>query len=61
MTEADHPYEEDLLNALVLGLRDYMTKCGFTDCVLGLSGGVDSALATYIASAAMGRNTSTVC
>ena len=43
-----------LLNALVLGLRDYVTKSGFTDCVLGLSGGIDSALAAYISSRAVG-------
>ncbi len=43
-----------LLDALTLGLRDYMTKCGFTDCVLGLSGGIDSALAACIAARAMG-------
>jgi NAD+ synthase (glutamine-hydrolysing) len=54
IADAETPYEEALLDALVLGLGDYMTKCGFTDCVLGLSGGVDSALATYIAAAAMG-------
>jgi NAD+ synthase (glutamine-hydrolysing) len=43
-----------ILDAVVLGLRDYMRKCGFTDCVLGLSGGVDSALACYIAARAAG-------
>ena len=43
-----------LLDALVLGLRDYMWKSGFRDCVLGLSGGIDSALACYIASRAVG-------
>ncbi|MCA9098724.1 MAG: NAD+ synthase, partial [Planctomycetaceae bacterium] len=48
------PYEADLLDALVLGLRDYLHKCGFTDCVLGLSGGIDSALACYIAAMALG-------
>lgn len=48
------PYEADLLDALVLGLRDYLHKCGFTDCVLGLSGGIDSALACYIAAMAVG-------
>ncbi len=46
--------ESLLLDALVLGLRDYMRKCGFTDCVLGISGGVDSALACYIAARAVG-------
>ncbi len=44
----------DLLDALVLGLRDYCRKSGFTDCVLGLSGGIDSALACYIAAQAVG-------
>ena len=46
--------EQEMLNALILGLRDYVGKCGFTDCVLGLSGGIDSALACYIAAAAVG-------
>jgi len=46
--------ESLLLDALVLGLRDYMHKCGFTDCVLGLSGGIDSALAACIAARAVG-------
>lgn len=46
--------EEELWGALVLGLRDYMSKCGFTDCVLGLSGGIDSALAAAIAAEAVG-------
>jgi NAD+ synthase (glutamine-hydrolysing) len=41
-------------DALVLGLGDYMRKCGFSDCVLGLSGGIDSALACYIAAQAIG-------
>ncbi len=38
----------DLHDALVLGLRDYMRKCGFKSCVLGLSGGIDSALTAYM-------------
>jgi len=46
--------EKQLFEALVLGLRDYMQKCGFTDCVLGLSGGIDSALACAIAAEAIG-------
>jgi NAD+ synthase (glutamine-hydrolysing) len=46
--------ESELLDALILGLRDYMSKCGFTDCVLGLSGGIDSTLACYIAAKAVG-------
>ncbi len=38
----------------MLGLKDYMRRCGFTDCVLGLSGGIDSAVACYIAAQAAG-------
>jgi NAD+ synthase (glutamine-hydrolysing) len=50
----DPSREMELLEALTLGLRDYMGKCGFTDCVLGLSGGIDSALAAAIAARAVG-------
>jgi NAD+ synthase (glutamine-hydrolysing) len=46
--------ESLILDALTLGLRDYMRKSGFTDCVLGLSGGIDSALAACIAARAVG-------
>ncbi len=45
---------EDLYHALVLGLRDYMGKCGFRSCVLGLSGGIDSALTACLAVEAVG-------
>lgn len=45
---------QEMLDALILGLRDYVRKCGFTDCVLGLSGGIDSALACYVAAEAVG-------
>jgi NAD+ synthase (glutamine-hydrolysing) len=45
---------QEILDALILGLRDYVNKCGFTDCVLGLSGGIDSALACYVAAEAVG-------
>ncbi|MCU0722232.1 MAG: NAD+ synthase [Planctomycetes bacterium] len=40
--------------ALVLGLRGYMRKCGFTDAVIGLSGGIDSALVAALAAEALG-------
>jgi NAD+ synthetase len=46
--------EENLYHALVLGLRDYMGKCGFKSAVLGLSGGIDSALVACLAAAALG-------
>ena len=55
LKERTRPREADLLDALVLGLRDYLRKSGFTDCVLGLSGGIDSALAAYIAAQAAGK------
>ncbi len=46
--------EETIYNALVLALRDYVTKNGFSGVVLGLSGGIDSALVAAIAVDALG-------
>jgi NAD+ synthase (glutamine-hydrolysing) len=46
--------EPEVLGALVLGLRDYARKCGFSTAVLGLSGGVDSALVACLAADALG-------
>ncbi|MBI5685407.1 MAG: NAD+ synthase [Verrucomicrobia bacterium] len=46
--------EESLYHALVLGLRDYAGKCGFKSLVLGLSGGIDSAVVGALAAAAVG-------
>jgi NAD+ synthase (glutamine-hydrolysing) len=43
-----------LHDALVLGLRDYALKCGFRSAVLGLSGGIDSAVTACLAVAALG-------
>jgi NAD+ synthetase len=45
---------EQLFRALVLGVRDYARKCGFQRSLLGLSGGIDSALVAVIATAALG-------
>jgi NAD+ synthetase len=50
------PDEEYVYRALVLGLRDYFHKCGFKSAVLGLSGGIDSALVACLAVAALGAN-----
>jgi len=47
--------EEKVFKALTLGLRDYVHKCGFKSAVLGLSGGIDSALTAVIAVEALGR------
>jgi NAD+ synthase (glutamine-hydrolysing) len=60
-----HPVSENsvvsVLNALVMGTRDYVTKCGFDKAVIGLSGGIDSALTAYIAQKALGsENVATV-
>jgi len=46
--------EEEIGRALILGLRDYIDKCGFKDVVIGLSGGIDSALTAAIAAEALG-------
>ncbi len=48
------PDVESVLKALVMGTRDYVVKCGFSKVVLGLSGGIDSALTAYIAAKALG-------
>jgi NAD+ synthetase len=48
------PPAEQLFNALSLGLRDYLRKCNFKSAVLGLSGGVDSAVVAAIAADALG-------
>jgi NAD+ synthase (glutamine-hydrolysing) len=51
-----HPTEAaaEIWCALVLGVRDYARKCGFKQVVLGLSGGIDSALVAAIAAEALG-------
>ncbi len=46
--------EEAIYKALVLGLRDYMQKCGFKSAVIGLSGGIDSSLVACLAVEALG-------
>ncbi len=43
-----------IFDALVLGVRDYAKKCGFKTALIGLSGGIDSALVSVIATAALG-------
>ena len=47
---------DQMLSALALGTRDYVHKNGFTDVVLGLSGGIDSALVAAIAVEALGAD-----
>ena len=48
-------FEEEILEALILGLQDYALKTKFNKALVGLSGGIDSALVTYIAVQAFGK------
>jgi NAD+ synthase (glutamine-hydrolysing) len=57
--EEQPPYQlqdevEAVFQALMLGTRDYVQKCGFSKVVIGLSGGIDSAVVAAIASHALG-------
>ncbi|MEH2435066.1 MAG: NAD+ synthase [Nostoc sp.] len=47
--------DQEIWQALVLGVRDYARKCRFSKVVLGLSGGIDSAIVAAIATAALGK------
>ncbi|MDR1638043.1 MAG: NAD+ synthase [Treponema sp.] len=52
-----NPYELDMMEeGLVMGIRDYMRKCGFKRAHLGLSGGIDSALVAYLGVKAVGAD-----
>ena len=52
--EVEASFEEEVLNALILGMKDYANKTGFKKALVGLSGGIDSAIVTYIAVKALG-------
>jgi len=54
IAEDDYTPEAEIWNALVLGIRDYARKTGFSKTLLGLSGGIDSALTAALAADAMG-------
>ena len=47
--------EAQIFSALSLGIRDYVRKCGFQSVILGLSGGIDSALTAVLAADALGK------
>ena len=51
--------EEAAAQAIVLGVRDYFRKCGFSRAVVGLSGGIDSALTAALAVEALGASSVT--
>ncbi|MEJ7776517.1 MAG: NAD+ synthase [Sphingomicrobium sp.] len=58
-TRASHvldPYPEDVYNAMVVALRDYVQSNGFPGVILGLSGGIDSALSAAVAVDALGSD-----
>ena len=55
MEYAPEPVMKTLHDALVLGLRDYMRKSGFGKAVVGLSGGIDSAVTCVLAAEALGH------
>lgn len=55
MHEQAHGREEAAYQALVLGTRDYIRKCGFGQALIGLSGGIDSALVAAVAVDALGK------
>ena len=48
-------YEEEVISALILGIKDYANKTGFKKALVGLSGGIDSSLVTYLAVQALGK------
>ena len=47
--------EAQIFSALSLGIGDYVRKCGFTSVIVGLSGGIDSALTAVLAADALGK------
>lgn len=53
--DVEDEFEAEVLDALIFGLKDYARKTGFRQALVGLSGGIDSALVTYIAVKAFGR------
>ncbi len=55
ISPVDESEDEEIWNALVLGVKDYVGKCRFSKVLLGLSGGVDSALVAAIATVALGK------
>ncbi len=54
--QSEKSFEEETLEALIYGLKEYCSKLGFKKVLVGLSGGIDSALVTYIAVQAAGKD-----
>ncbi|GJQ59373.1 MAG: NAD+ synthase [Candidatus Scalindua sp. AMX11] len=55
-TAIDHNEIDSVYKALILGTKDYVRKCGFKKVVIGLSGGIDSAVTAVIAAKALGKD-----
>ncbi len=53
--EIESCYEEEVLDALIYGVKEYSFKTGFKQALVGLSGGIDSAIVAYIAVKALGK------
>lgn len=54
INNSEKSFEEEVLNSLIFGLKEYCSKLNFKKVLIGLSGGIDSALVTYIAVRALG-------
>ncbi|MFA8342720.1 MAG: NAD+ synthase [Rhodothermaceae bacterium] len=54
LSSVEGSYEEEVHDALIYGLKDYANKTGFKKALIGLSGGIDSAIVTYFAVEAFG-------
>jgi len=55
VVEPPYNRDEEMFNAIVLGVRDYFRKTGFKRAFIGLSGGIDSSLVAAIAATALGK------
>jgi NAD+ synthase (glutamine-hydrolysing) len=58
--KVEQGFEEEILAALIYGLKEYCSKTGFNKVLIGLSGGLDSAIVTYIAAKAVGPENTNV-
>lgn len=61
IAHTSYEQEEEVLHALILGMRDYFSKQNFAKGLLGLSGGIDSALVAFLAKEALGSHNVSAC